>query len=337
MHRDSVVIPALNEAGNLPHVLPLVRRAAHEAILVDRQSQDRTTPWATDEVLLGRVSVVIPTLNEVECIAHVLARIPTSVREIIVVDGLSTDGTAEVAAAARPDVRVVHQQVRGKGAAIRAGIEEASGNYIVLMDGDGSTDPAYIAAFARVLAGGADYAKASRFLPGSGTDDMPFHRRVGNWLFVLAARVLFGTHFTDITYGYNAVRRDKRAAMALEIDGLAQEIVTNIRMVRYGMRVEELPAFEPKRIAGEAKLQTWSAGWTILRAILSERRHALPNLGPSPQLSIFTSSRPSVAVKVHGSRDIDPWLRELSGGGLGSLESVRADSEPDEPVSLVRW
>ena len=122
MHRDSVVIPALNEAGNLPHVLPLVRRAAHEAILVDRQSQDRTAPWATDEVLLGRVSVVIPTLNEVECIAHVLARIPTSVREIIVVDGLSTDGTAEVAAAARPDVRVVHQQVRGKGAAIRAGI-----------------------------------------------------------------------------------------------------------------------------------------------------------------------------------------------------------------------
>jgi hypothetical protein len=92
-----------------------------------------------DEALLRRVSVVIPTLNEVDCITHVLARIPTSVREIIVVDGLSIDGTADAAAAARPDVQVVHQQVRGKGAAIRAGIEVASGEYIVLMDGDGST------------------------------------------------------------------------------------------------------------------------------------------------------------------------------------------------------
>ena len=227
------------------------------------------------------MSVVIPTLNEVDCITHVLARIPTSVREIIVVDGLSTDGTAEAAAAARPDVRVVHQQVRGKGAAIRAGIEEATGDYIVLMDGDGSTDPAYISAFARVLAGGADYAKASRFLPGSGTDDMPFHRHVGNWLFVQLARVLFGARFTDITYGYNAVRRDKRGAMALEIDGWAQEIVTNLRMVRYGMRVEEVPAFEPQRIAGVAKLQTWSAGWSILCAILAERRHPLPRLEPA--------------------------------------------------------
>jgi Glycosyl transferase family 2 len=335
MHRVSAVIPARDEAGNPPHVLPTIPRRTHEAIRVDGQSADRTATWASDEVLLRRVSVVIPTLNEADCIAHVLARIPTSVREVIVVDGLSTDGTADVAAAARLDVRVVHQQVRGKGAAIRAGVEAASGDYIVLMDGDGSTDPAYISAFARVLAGGADYAKASRFLPGAGTDDMPFHRRVGSWLFVQLARVLFGTHFTDITYGYNAVRRDKRGAMALEIDGWAQEIVTNIRMVRYGMRVEELPAFEPRRIAGVAKLQTWSAGWTILRAILAERRHPLAGLGASAQPSSFNSGRPSVAVTVHGSRDVDPWLRELSGAGPGRL-AAHADSEPDEPAILVR-
>jgi hypothetical protein len=336
MHRASVVTLASNESPNLPHISPLSLPGTHGVILVDGDSTERTGV-APDEALLRRVTVVIPTLNEVECIAQVLARIPTFVREIIVVDGLSTDGTAEAAAAARPDVRVVHQQIRGKGAAIRIGIEEAVGDYIVLLDGDGSTDPSYISSFARVLDDGADYAKGSRFLPGSGTDDMPFHRRLGNWLFVQAARILFGTRFTDITYGYNAVRRDKRWAMALEIDGWAQEIVTNIRMVRYGMRVEELPAFEPQRIAGVAKLQTWSAGWTILRAILAERRHPLAGLGASAQRSTGTSRNQPMAIKVHGSRDLDPWLRELSSGRPGHREPVvRADITPDIPVGRVR-
>jgi hypothetical protein len=265
-----------------------------------------------ETALLRRVSVVIPTLNEVESIIHVLAAIPAEVREIIVVDGLSTDGTANAALAARTDVRVVHQQVRGKGAAIRAGVHAASGDYIVLMDGDGSTDPAYIATFARVLAGGADYAKASRFLPGSGTDDMPFHRRVGNWAFVQLSRFLFGTQFTDITYGYNAVRRDNREAMALEIDGWAQEIVTNLRMVRYGMRVEEIAAFEHRRIAGAAKLRTWSAGWAILCAMVAERGRSLPPLEGIGRSSLGAFSRAPVPVMAEGLGDVEAWLPQVS-------------------------
>jgi glycosyltransferase involved in cell wall biosynthesis len=288
----------------------------------------------SDEALLQRVSVVIPTLNEVDSIASVLARIPDSVREIIVVDGLSSDGTADVAAAARADVRIVHQHARGKGAAIRAGIDEASGEYIVLMDGDGSTDPAYIAAFARVLADGADIAKGSRFLPGAGTDDMTFHRRIGNWGFVLLARILFGARFTDITYGYNAVRRDRRDAMALEIDGWAQEIVTNLRMVRYGMRVEEVPTFEPRRIAGVAKLRTWSAGWAILRAILAERRRPISGLANAQQPA-WNPAQPWAVVKVHGSRELDPALRQLSDGTPGILALGLNGLEPDEAVNAI--
>lgn len=265
-----------------------------------------------ETALLRRVSVVIPTLNEVESITHVLAAIPAAVREIIVVDGLSTDGTANAALAARPDVRVVHQQVPGKGAAIRAGVNAALGDYIVLMDGDGSTDPAYIATFARVLAGGADYAKASRFLPGAGTDDMPYHRRVGNWLFVQLSRFLFNTAFTDITYGYNAVRRDHREAMALEIDGWAQEIVTNLRMVRYGMRIEEIAAFEHRRIAGAAKLRTWSAGWAILCAMVAERGRPLPPLQGIGQSSVGAFSRAPVPVMADGLGDAEPWPPQVS-------------------------
>lgn len=319
MHRVSVVIPRAQRGGNSAARPAADLAGVHEVILVDGKSTDGTAALATDEALLALVSIVIPTLNEVECIGQVLARIPSTVREVIVVDGLSTDGTAKVALAARPDVRLVHQTVRGKGAAIRSGVEAASGEYIVLMDADGSTDPVYILTFARVLAAGADYVKASRFLPGSGTDDMPFHRRMGNWLFVQVARLLYGTHFTDITYGYNAVRRNRRGAMALEIDGWAQEIITNIRMVRYGMRVEEVPAFEPQRIAGVAKLGTWSAGWAILRAILAERRHPLSRLE--------VTAHPPVAVKVHGAGTFAPALLELSDLTPSRLTRVLAESD----------
>lgn len=313
--RVPLAVPALHEPPTpLPdrQRIPEDARASGVAEAPSEPADGERIGKTLEVALLRRVSVVIPTLNEVESIAHVLAGIPTSVREIIVVDGLSTDGTADAALAARPDVRIVHQEVRGKGAAIRAGVQAASGDYIVLMDGDGSTDPAYIATFARVLAGGADYAKASRFLPGSGTDDMPFHRRVGNWLFVQLSRFLFGTQFTDITYGYNAVRRDKRDGMALEIDGWAQEIVTNLRMVRYGMRVEEIAAFEHRRFAGAAKLRTWSAGWGILCAMLAERGRSLPPLEGAGSSSVGTFSRPPVAVMVDGPGEADTWLPQVS-------------------------
>lgn len=306
---DSFVIPALPSVpGPRPNGRANGPAAPHP---VDDAGRSDLEP--TESALLGRVTVVIPTLNEAECIREVLLAIPPTVGEVIVVDGLSSDGTGAAALAARPDVRLMHQTVPGKGAAIRLGVEAASGDYIVFMDGDGSTDASHIAAFARTLAGGADYVKASRFLPGSGTDDMPLHRRVGNWFFVVLAKVLFGTRFTDITYGFNAVKRDHAAGMALEIDGWAQEIVTNIRMFRRGLRVQEIPAFEPRRIAGEAKLQTWSAGWDILGAMLAERRRPLappgqPRVeGHGGEALRQRSARPLVPVmdvpSVEGSHD----------------------------------
>lgn len=303
-----------------------------------REAPDGAPAAAAEPVdgeLLQRLSVVIPTLNEADSIAHVLAGIPACVHEVIIVDGLSSDGTTDVAAAAWPGVKIVRQEVRGKGAAIRAGIEAASGEYVALMDGDGSTDPAYLPAFARVLADGADYAKGSRFLPGAGTDDMPFHRRVGNWLFVQLAQLLVGARFTDITYGYNAVRRDRCGAMALEIDGWAQEIVTNLRMARCGMRVKEVPAFEPRRFAGEAKLRTWSAGWSILRAMLAERRHPISGLEGNALPPTGSSAQPWMAVMAPGNGDVDPWSRQLSEETSASLTGGPNVLEVDEALNAA--
>ena len=172
-----------------------------------------------------QVSVVIPTLNKSASLPGVLCRLPDWITETIIVDGLSTDDTVDVVRYHRPDAKIVMQTVPGKGAALRAGLEAATGDIVVMLDADGSTNPDEILRFVEALTHGADFAKGSRFLPGGGSDDMPRLRRVGNAALVRLTNVLFGTRYTDITYGYNAVWRDKSGALAVEIDGWAMEIV----------------------------------------------------------------------------------------------------------------
>jgi len=222
------------------------------------------------------VSVVIPALNEAASLPHVLPRIPRNVFEVILVDGASTDGTIEVAQRLMPSIRVVRQDRPGKGAALRAGFEAARGDIVVHLDADGSTDPGEIPAFIDTLLAGADFAKGSRFAVGGRTDDITPLRRLGNWSFVALANILFGSKYTDITYGYNAVWRRHHELLAPEIDGWAHEIVANIRAYRRGLRVVEVASIEAPRVAGEAKLRTFSAGWTILKAIVGEFFNPLP-------------------------------------------------------------
>ncbi len=132
-----------------------------------------------------KVSIVIPTLNEAKNLPHVLPKIPGWVHEVILVDGNSTDGTPEIAREILPDLRIVQQEGQGKGAALLTGFSSASGEIIVMLDADGSTNPDEIEVFVETLIAGADYAKGSRFLPGGGTTDMSLFRRFGNEGFLL--------------------------------------------------------------------------------------------------------------------------------------------------------
>ena len=241
------------------------------------------------------VSVVIPALNEAESLPHVLPHIPRDVYEVILVDGHSTDETIAVARRLRPDIRIVSQDRPGKGAALRAGFEAATGAIIVHLDADGSTDPAEIPTFVGTLLDGADYAKGSRFMRGARSDDATALHRLGNWGFVVLANVLFGSRFSDITYGYNAMWREHYELLAPEIDGWAHEIIGNIRAARRGLRVVEIASIEAPRVAGEAKLQTFSAGWTILKAIVGERFRSLPKVSPERQLVAVPMAAPRLA------------------------------------------
>jgi glycosyltransferase involved in cell wall biosynthesis len=223
-----------------------------------------------------RVSVIIPALNEAKNLQHVLPRIPVWVDEVLLVDGNSTDDTVEVAYRLRPDIRIVQQQGRGKGAALRTGFAAATSEIIVMLDADGSTDPAEIPAFVGALLAGADFVKGSRFLQGGGTSDMSLHRKFGNWCFVVISRLLFGGNYSDLCYGYNAFYARILPQINLDGDGFEIETQMNLRALRAGFKVAEVPSFEADRIHGVSNLRTIPDGWRVLKTMFKERFRAYP-------------------------------------------------------------
>lgn len=219
----------------------------------------------------ARVSVVIPALNEAKNLPHVLPHIPTDVHEVILVDGRSVDGTIDVARELLPDIRIVHELRPGKGAALCAGFRAAKGDIIVMLDADGSTDPTEIPRFVDALLGGADFAKGSRFLANGGSTDISRLRAFGNRGFVTLVRVLFGGRYTDLCYGYNAFWASVLPTLDLDGAGFEIETMMNVRALREGLRIAEVPSFERSRIHGVSNLRTFRDGWAVLMTILRER------------------------------------------------------------------
>jgi glycosyltransferase involved in cell wall biosynthesis len=224
-----------------------------------------------------RVSVVIPTLNEAENLPHVLPKLPRHVYEVILVDGRSTDGTVEIARALYPEIRVLTQSGRGKGDALACGFAAARGDIVVMLDADGSTRPEEIPLFVDALVRGADMAKGSRFADGGGSADITRLRQLGNRVIGGLVNFLYGTHYTDLCYGYNAFWRRPLSRLRLDCAGFEVETLINVRAAKAGLHVVEVPSFEDPRIHGASNLRAFRDGWRILRLILRERfRRAWP-------------------------------------------------------------
>jgi glycosyltransferase involved in cell wall biosynthesis len=247
---------------------------------------------------LPTVSVVIPALNEARNLEHVFARIPADVYEIVLVDGNSTDDTVEVAKQLRPDINVVVQNRRGKGNALLCGFAACSGDIIVMIDADGSTDPAEIPAFVAALTSGADFAKGSRFASGGHSHDITSVRKIGNRALNGLVNMLFGTRFTDLCYGYNAFWAHCVSSFELTVgepgdgvwgDGFEIETLMNVRAARAGARIVEVASIEHARIHGESNLRVFRDGWRVLRTIGRERRRAA-----SPSLEILAKESRNV-------------------------------------------
>jgi glycosyltransferase involved in cell wall biosynthesis len=226
------------------------------------------------------VSVVVPALNEARNLPHVFARLP-QVDEVILVDGGSTDDTVAVAKRLRPDIRVVTQNRKGKGNALACGFAACTGDIIVMIDADGSTDPGEIPSFVAALRAGADFAKGSRFRAGGGSADITRLRRAGNRMLSVLVNILFGTTYSDLCYGYNAFWSCHLEVFDLDStspapaggdgrlwgDGFEIETLLNLRAARARLAIEEVSSFEHNRIHGVSNLNAFTDGIRVLRTI----------------------------------------------------------------------
>ena len=217
------------------------------------------------------VSLVIPALNEAKNLPWLFSRIPDLVDEVILVDGRSTDGTIDVARQLRPDVVIVPDQDRGKGAALRAGFAAATGDFVVMIDADGSMDPLEIHRFVAALDEEFDVVKGSRFLPGGGSSDITRVRKLGNGALREVVNGLYGVAYTDLCYGYFAFRRSCLSALDLAADGFEIESEIVVRAARARMRVAEVASFESERRSGVSNLHSVRDGVRILRTVLRRR------------------------------------------------------------------
>lgn len=218
-----------------------------------------------------RVSVVIAAMNEAENLPHVFARLPEGLHEVILVDGHSVDSTVAVARRLRPDVRIVSQAGRGKGNALGDGFAVCTGEIIVALDADGSTDAAEIPRFVAALCNGADFVKGSRFAQGGSSTDLTRVRSVGNRVLNGFVNALYGTHYTDLCYGYNAFWARCLPYMRVDCNGFEVETLINVRIAKAGLVVHEVPSYEHPRLHGSSNLHAVRDGSRVLRTIVLER------------------------------------------------------------------
>ena len=180
---------------------------------------------------------------------------------------------------------MVEQTRTGKGNALACGFAAATGDIIVMIDADGSTDPAEIPRFVEALTAGADFAKGSRFAPGAGQHrTSPRCASSATGLLGLAVNAMYGTRYSDLCYGYNAFWARHAPAFGLQADSPGQrqvwgdgfeiETVLNLRASTAGLAITEVPSFEHARIHGTSNLRTIRDGQRVLRTILTEWRRA---------------------------------------------------------------
>jgi glycosyltransferase involved in cell wall biosynthesis len=227
------------------------------------------------------VSVIVPIYNEAATLGHVvdeLMALRLRVEVLLVNDG-STDGTAaemERLAQRYPEVRQLHQPAnRGKGAAVRRGIDESTGDIVLIQDADLEYSPVDIPALiAPLLTGKADAVFGTRLRGGAHPQRAHlFWHYAGNRFLTLLANVLYNTTISDMEVGYKAFRGDLVRGLDLVSDDFRIEPELTAKILRMGpsLRLYEVPISYYGRSYAEGKKITWRDGFGAVGALLKYR------------------------------------------------------------------
>jgi len=229
------------------------------------------------------ISIIIPAKNEESNIYRLISEIPLEVFEIIVIDGNSIDDTYNVAKSHPKCTKIIKQSTMGKGAALSRGFLESKGDLVITLDADGSTNPSEITLFVSEIHNGAELVKGSRKIYGGGSEDLTTFRNIGNYFLTLIANLLFRAKWTDLAYGYIAIKRDlinKLDITSFDLDfksgfkyGKGFEIETLIccRSAKLNAVIREVPSIERARWSGSSNLRSIPDGFRALCSIFYER------------------------------------------------------------------
>ena len=230
-----------------------------------------------DEVVpqFHTLSIIIPVYNERRTVMRLLrqvARQPLSLhKELIIVDDFSTDGTREflrdldlqtvLGAGGANTVRLVlHEKNMGKGAGVRTGLAQATGELVLIQDADLEYDPGdYPALIEPILEGHADAVFGNRFHSGSHRVQR-YWRFVLNRIFSITCNVLTGITIHDVTACYKVFKRELLERMHLRSDRFSVETEMTVKLAKMGVRIYEVPIVYHGRTYAEGKKISWSDG-----------------------------------------------------------------------------
>jgi glycosyltransferase involved in cell wall biosynthesis len=219
-----------------------------------------------ESIMPSNVSLIIPALNEAECIGPLLAEIPPGVvQEVIVVDNGSTDGTGDAARVG--GAIVVEEPRRGYGYACAAGVAAATGDIVAFMDGDGSFVAGELTNILALIENQqADLALGSRLLIKLPPEVMPPHQLFGNQLVSRLLNRMYGLHLTDLG-PFRAIRRSLLSSLDMQEQTYGWPVEMMVKVARRRMRIMETAVSYRPRMAGKSKV-----GGTVRGTLLTAFR-----------------------------------------------------------------